>query len=456
MIKAVTGTKDLLPSDNPRWKYLEKIVDQVFTNFNYKEIRTPLFEETEIFARGIGEDTDVVGKEMYTFTDRSGTSLTLKPEMTAAVVRAYNEHSLGTQQPLVKLYYISPMFRQERPQAGRFRQFHQFGAEAIGSKSPLLDAEMIQMSYEILKRLGLKNLTVKINSLGLPETRESYKKLLKDYLKDKKEKLSEDSRKRFDKNILRIFDSKFESDQKILKDAPKIIEHLDEESKKDFEIVKVLLTKSNIPFEIDPALVRGLDYYTKLTFEIDSGSVGAQTALVGGGRYDLLIENLGGKPTPATGFAAGIERILLARKNEHVDLTRTQYLDVYLIRLDEVTEKEVFQLASFLRNEKLTVDFDYLNRSVKSQMREANKMNARVTLFVGGENYKNGSAIVKEMILSEERLLRIKDQTGIDFDSTELQKWLNEERGTCGYGTCQRTVKTGFRYCKEHDLQRPK
>jgi histidyl-tRNA synthetase len=456
MIKAVTGTKDLLPSENPRWKHLEKVVEEVFKNFNYKEIRTPVFEETELFSRGIGEETDVVGKEMYTFTDRSGTSLTLKPEMTAAVVRAYNEHSLGAQQTLTKLFYISPMFRQERPQAGRLRQFHQFGAEAIGSKSPLIDAEMIQMSFGILIRLGLKNLTVKINSIGLPETREKYKKLLKEFLKDKKDKLSEDSRKRFEKNILRIFDSKIESDQKIIKDAPKLIDHLDEESKNDFEVVKNHLTKSGIPFQIDPTLVRGLDYYTKLTFEIDSGSVGAQTALVGGGRYDLLIENLGGKPTPATGFAAGIERILLALMNEHNYLDDIQHMDVYLVRLDDKFESEAFQLATFLRKENLSVDFDYLKRSVKSQMREANKMNARVTLFVGGDNYKDGKAIVKEMILSEERWIRIKHQNGNIFDPNELKQWLDEEQGTCGYKTCQKMVKTGFRFCDDHDKQIPK
>jgi len=316
MIKAITGTKDILPSDIPRWKYLERTVEKIFSNFDYKEIRTPIFEETALFARGIGEETDIVGKEMYTFTDRSDTSLTLKPEMTASVVRSYLEHSLGAQQSLVKLFYTSPMFRQERPQAGRLRQFHQFGAEAIGSPSPLLDTEMIQMSYDIIKSLGLKNLTVKINSLGTPATRENYKKLLKEFLSDKKDKLSEDSHRRFETNILRIFDSKVESDQQLIKDAPKLIDNLDEESKNDFEVVKDQLSKFNIPYTIDPTLVRGLDYYTKLTFEIDSGSVGAQTALCGGGRYDLLIENLGGKPTPATGFAAGIERILLACENE--------------------------------------------------------------------------------------------------------------------------------------------
>jgi len=397
MIKAVTGTKDTLPPDIPRWKYLEQTVERIFSNFNYKEIRTPVFEETALFTRGIGEETDIVGKEMYTFKDRSDTSLTLKPEMTAAVVRAYLEHSLGAQQSLVKLFYLSPMFRQERPQAGRFRQFHQFGAEAIGSPSPLLDAEMIQMSYEILKSLGLKNLTIKINSLGTPETRENYKKLLKEYLLDKKDNLSEDSRRRYDTNILRIFDSKVESDQKIIKDTPKLVDHLDEESKNDFEVVKNQLTKFEIPFTIDSSLVRGLDYYTKLTFEIDSGSVGAQTALCGGGRYDLLIETLGGKPTPATGFAAGIERILLACENEKSFTLPDSTVDVYLVRIEKEFESFVGELAGKLRNENLSVDFDYLQRSVKAQMREANKLNAEYVLFIGGDEYKQGLMNLKNM-----------------------------------------------------------
>jgi len=409
MIKAVTGTKDILPSNIPRWKYLEKTVERIFTAFNYKEIRTPIFEETLLFARGIGEETDIVGKEMYTFKDRSDASLTLKPEMTAAVVRAYLEHSLGAQQSLVKLFYISPMFRQERPQAGRFRQFHQFGAEAIGSKSPLLDAEMVQMAYEILKSLGLKNLTVKINSLGTPETREKYKQLLKNFLIDKKDKLSEDSRRRFETNILRIFDSKVESDQKIIKDAPRLIDHLDEESKNDFEVVKDQLKKSGIPFEIDSSLVRGLDYYTKLTFEIDSGSVGAQTALCGGGRYDLLIETLGGKPTPATGFAAGIERILLACENEKSFVIPESLIDVYLIRIDNELESFISELTGKLRKENLSVDFDYLQRSVKAQMREANKLNARYVLFIGGDEYKQGLMNLKNMSTGEEEKVALSD-----------------------------------------------
>jgi len=409
MIKAIKGTKDLLPSNAPRWHYLESVVKNIFSNFNYKEIRTPVFEVTSLFARSIGEETDIVGKEMYTFEDKGGTSVTLKPEMTAGVVRAFIEHSLGAQQSLNKLFYISPMFRQERPQAGRLRQFHQFGGEAIGSTSPFLDGEMIQIAYDILQSLGLKDLTVKINSLGISVTRENYKNLLREFLKDKKDKFSEDSRKRFDKNILRIFDSKIESDQKLLVGAPMLIENLDDESRKDFELVKEYLTKVNIPFEVDPKLVRGLDYYTKTTFEIISGSVGAQSALLGGGRYDLLVEQLGGKPTPAVGFAAGMERILLACENENSFTVDESAIDVYLIRIDKELEITVSEIASWLRRAGLNIDYDYLQRSVKAQMREANRFNARFALFVGGEEFEQGNLNLKNMESGEQQICPLKD-----------------------------------------------
>jgi histidyl-tRNA synthetase len=409
MIKAITGTKDILPSEISKWHYLENLLRQTFQTFNYKEIRTPIFEETGLFARSIGEETDIVGKEMYTFKDRSETSITLRPENTAGVVRAFIEQSLGAQQSLNKLYYIGAMFRQERPQAGRLRQFHQFGAEAIGSTSPLLDAEMIQIAFHILKNLELKNLIVKINSLGVPEVRENYKKVLRDYLKDKKSKLSEDSRIRFDKNILRIFDSKIEVDQLILKEAPLLIDHLDEESKNDFEIVKNYLTKVGIPFEVDASLVRGLDYYTKTTFEIVSGSVGSQSALCGGGRYDLLIEELGGKPTPGVGFAAGMERILLACENEKSLNIPEPSIDVYLVRVDSGLELEVADFASVLRRENIICDYDYLNRSVKAQMREANKLNAKYVVFVGGDEYKRGELSIKNLANGEQQTFKIKD-----------------------------------------------
>lgn len=409
MIKAITGTKDILPSDIRKWYHLESVVKKIFHNFNYKEIRTPVFEETALFARGIGEDTDIVSKEMYTFKDRSETSITLKPEMTAGVVRAFIEHSLGEKQPLTKVFYISPMFRQERPQAGRLRQFHQFGAEALGSSSPLLDAEMIEMAYEILKSLGLKDLTVKINSLGIPSAREKYKNELRKYLSDKKHKLTEESKIRFEKNILRIFDSKAEQDQEIMKDAPLLLDYLDDESKNDFEVVKTYLMNLSIPFEVEPKLVRGLDYYTKTTFEIISGKVGAQSSLCGGGRYDLLVEELGGKPTPGVGFAAGMERILLACENENVLNLPDPSIDIYIVRIDSDLLLKVSELASYLRKKDLTVDYDYLNRSVKAQMREANKMNSKFVLFVGGDEYKNQELVLKNLSTGEQKTVRLNE-----------------------------------------------
>ncbi len=409
MIKAITGTKDILPSDIARWQYLEKLLRETFQLFNYKEIRTPIFEETALFARGIGEETDIVSKEMYTFKDRSETSITLRPENTAGVVRAFIEQSLGAQQSLNKLYYIGPMFRQERPQAGRLREFHQFGAEALGSTSPLLDAEMIQVAYLIIKNLGLKNLVVKINSLGIPDSRENYKKILKEYLSDKKEKLSEESRRRFETNILRIFDSKIEVDQAIMKDAPLLIDYIDEQSKNDFDVVKNYLTKVGIPFEVDPALVRGLDYYTKTTFEIVSGSVGSQSALCGGGRYDLLVEELGGKPTPGVGFAAGMERILLACENEKSLNLPADSIDVYLVRVDSDLTLETANYASSLRLSHLSCDYDFLNRSIKAQMREANKLNAKFVVFIGGDEYKRGELNVKNLSNGEQQLVKSDD-----------------------------------------------
>ena len=417
MLKAVTGTKDILPEEIPSWKLVEETVRRILKNFNYSEIRTPLFEETTLFARGIGEETDIVSKEMYTFTDRSETSLTLKPEMTASVVRAFIEHSLGKQQPLNKLYYISPMFRQERPQAGRLRQFHQFGAEAIGSSSVYLDVEMIQAAYEILKAMGLKDLNVRINSLGVPESREEYKVTLKEFLKDKKNKLSEESRKRFDKNILRIFDSKEENDKKILKEAPLLLDYLDDESKANFEAVKDILKLSEIPFEVDPYLVRGLDYYTKTTFEIVSGKVGSQNALCGGGRYDFLVEQFGGPPTPAVGFAAGIERILLACENEKSIQLPEEKINLYITRLDEDLSQKVFELALYFRRKNLSVECDYLNRSLKAQMREANRLKAKYVLFIGGEEYKTGKANLKNMETGEQKLVQLNKLDSLIFNN---------------------------------------
>ncbi|HPN39087.1 MAG TPA: histidine--tRNA ligase [Melioribacteraceae bacterium] len=411
MIKAVTGTKDILPDDIEKWYLVENLVREIFKLFNYKEIRTPVFEETALFSRGIGEATDIVSKEMYTFLDRSELSLTLKPEMTASVVRAFIEHSLDKKNNLNKLFYISPMFRQERPQAGRFRQFHQFGAEALGSNDPLLDAEMIIMAYTVFKNLGLKNVNVKINSLGEPNSREIYKKELHNYLSDKIEKLSEDSKRRIDINILRIFDSKELQDIEIMKNAPVLLSYIDEQSLNQFEEVKKCLLNNNIPFEVDTTLVRGLDYYTNTTFEVVSGSVGSQSALCGGGRYNLLIEQLGGKPTPGVGFAAGIERLLLACENENCLNLPNEKIDVYVVRLDNELKHEAYNLCLRFRSKGIISETDYAGRSIKAQMREANKYGSKFVLFLGGDEYKQNKVVLKNMYNSE--------QTNFDLNEME-------------------------------------
>jgi len=419
MIKSVTGTKDILPTEISMWNYFENVVKSTMSDFNYREIRTPLFEETVLFARGIGEDTDIVSKEMYTFKDRSDTSVTLRPEMTASVVRSFIEHSLGKKQALNKLFYMAPMFRQERPQAGRLRQFYQFGAESIGSHNPSIDAELIILAYDILKHMGLQNIFVKINSLGVPESRENYKKILKDYLADKLNNLSDESKKRYDTNILRIFDSKIEEDQKIMENAPLLIEHLDDDSLEHFEKVRQTLISSKIPFEIEPGLVRGLDYYTHTAFEIVSESVGSQNALVGGGRYNLLIEQLGGDPTPGMGFAAGMERILLACTNENSLNIADDKIALYVVRLQKELVNESFNLAMYFRRNLLPTEVDYLERSVKAQMREANRYNAEYVIFIGGEEYENNQLVLKNMDNGEQE----------NFDINNLEVIANKIKG---------------------------
>lgn len=405
MIKAIYGAKDTLPKDIEKWYYIENNVRKIFSAFNYKEIRTPIFEETGLFSRSIGEETDIVSKEMYTFSDRGETSITLRPEMTASVVRAFIEHSLANQSSLNKLFYIASMFRQERPQAGRLRQFHQFGAEVLGSFSPLLDAEIIIIAYTILKSLGLVDITVKINSLGITSSRKTYIEILKRYLEPHLSELSEESIKRFEKNVLRIFDSKSENDIQIMKEAPKLIDHLDEESKQEFQIVQNILLTEKIPFVLDSTLVRGLDYYSKTTFEIVSGKVGSQSALCGGGRYDGLIELLGGTPNYGVGFAAGIERILLALQNEKTELPESSPLDVYVVLLNKNLTNEYYLFATELRKNNYKVEIDYLSRSVKAQMREANKLNSKFVVLFGGEEFTEGKIVLKEMSAGSQQVI---------------------------------------------------
>src|SRR6056297_1512990 len=332
------GMVDILPDDVRKWQYLETLIRTEAELFNLEEIRTPIMEQTELIVRGIGRLTDIVSKEIFSFS-RGDDNYVLRPELTAPVVRSYVEHHLEQRGGSQKLYYIGPMFRAERPQKGRQRQFHQFGVEVIGSNDAVADVEVIAFMIHIYNKIGIKNTTLKLNSIGDPESRDSYKQALKDYLKPNFEKLSDVSKKRYEKNPLRILDSKEKEDQPFIKSAPVIGDYLNEESKSHFEKVKHYLTDLGISYEEDPYLVRGMDYYTKTAFELISPDLGAQDALAGGGRYDLLIEEIGGQPTPAVGFAAGIERLMIACEELGIKLSEPKTVDVYIVTLGEKARK---------------------------------------------------------------------------------------------------------------------
>ena len=394
--RSIKGTYDVLPNDADRWQRVETHVRGFITRAGYSEIRTPAFEKTELFTLSVGEDSDVVSKEMYSWTDQGGTDLTLKPEYTASVMRSYIQHNLGAQSPLTKLYYLDNLFRRERPQKGRYRQFRQYGIEAIGSPHPEQDAEIIAIAYELLIELGIKDITLKLNSIGSPECRNEYRQALKDFLQPHLDKLSEISRKRFDSNPLRIFDTKIDFEITLLQDAPTITSFLTPDDANHFNEVQTYLEVLGVPFTLDTALVRGLDYYTRTTFEIISGNLGAQDALCGGGRYDKLVETLGGKPTPAVGFAAGLERILIAMNEVDIDQT-IQADKIYLIGLGDAVRPTMLKILGEARKAGLNMEFDSLRRSVKSQMREANKIGASLAIILGDKELKDKSAQIKNL-----------------------------------------------------------
>ncbi len=399
--RSIKGTKDILPGEVETWQHVETLIHRVMTAANYREIRTPLFESTALFSRSIGELTDIVGKEMYSFTDRSEDSLTLRPEGTASVLRAYIQNNLGEQGSLTKLYYRGPMFRQERPQAGRLRQFHQFGAEALGSQSPSLDVEMMLLASDVLRSAGVGSHDLKINSVGCHNCRPAYKKLLIAYLKNIQDKLSPESQNRLDKNPLRVLDSKNEGDDALTANAPLMKDHLCEECSGHFEAVQSLLRSLKTAFTVNGRLVRGLDYYTKTAFEITSSALGSQDALAGGGRYDLLVEELGGKPTPGVGFAAGIERIIMAMDKRSLQTPAGPKL--FLVGLDAESRSWVFLKACELRAQGISAEVDYLDRSVKAQLREANRQHADYVIVVGAEELAKQSASLKDMKTGAER-----------------------------------------------------
>ena len=396
-LRNVKGTHDILPNESNKWQNLESIVNLVCAQYGYHEIRTPIFEETGLFSRSVGEETDIVSKEMYTWEDKDGKSLTLRPELTASVARSFIQHNLSNQSPIQRLYYMGPLFRRERPQKGRQRQFHQFGVEAFGSEHPEQDAEIIAIAWQILSHCGLADdAKLNLNSIGSKKCRIDYRSALKDYILPYLNDFSETSQQRFKTNPLRILDTKSEKEQMILKDAPIISDYHSTEDSAHIESLKGFLNAMDIPFVIDHKLVRGLDYYTKTVFEFNSLTLGAQDALLGGGRYDGLVKTLGGKQTPGIGFAAGMERFLIAMDESESEFNRSTP-DIYFVCLDENGLSNSLKISDQLRKNGFKVVTDSLRRSMKSQLRDANKLGAKFALILGETEIKDNTITFKDL-----------------------------------------------------------
>lgn len=395
MLKTPRGTKDILPGEIENWQYLESIFREVTQRFNYKELRTPIFETTEVFSRSIGEETDIVNKEMYTFLDKGGKSMTLRPEMTAALVRSVIQNNLCSQGELQRLWYYGPFFRYERPQKGRYRQFHQFGVECLASPFAESDVEIISLGIDLINSLQFKDYTLILNSLGNTKSREEYLKHLVEYFNDNKERLSETSQIRLEKNPLRILDSKSEDDIKINKNAPFIDDYFDGESKEHFDEVRSMLDFLNINYRLDRRLVRGLDYYSHTVFEFQSNVLGAQDSFGGGGRYNSLFEQLGGNSTPAIGFAMGVERLLLILEQINKNEQKSD-LDVYIVNAGIENRNDILKIADSLRKN-YSVVYDLKRRNIKAQFKEANKLNCRYTIVIGQEEIENKELSIKNM-----------------------------------------------------------
>ncbi len=395
------GMVDILPDESPKWRALEHIIHEEAARFNFEEIRTPIMEQTELIVRGIGQLTDIVSKEIFAF-EKGDSHYVLRPELTAPVVRSYVEHHLDQRGGSQKLYYIGPMFRAEKPQKGRQRQFHQFGVEVIGSDDPVADVETIAFMMRIYERIGIKNFELKLNSVGDPESREAYKETLREYLKPNLSKLSEVSQNRFEKNPMRILDSKEPEDQEFIKNAPVIQDYLNEETASHFDKVTKYLDDLGISYTIDPYLVRGMDYYTRTAFELTSPDLGSQDALAGGGRYDLLVEEIGGQPTPAVGFAAGMERLLIACEELDIELAEEKSVDVYFVTLGDPARSFAIKHLPKLREAGVSATMDYMSRSMKAQMKDANRENARYTIIIGDNELNEGKFTLRNMKESEE------------------------------------------------------
>lgn len=408
-ITAPRGTQDFLPEQTGDWQKLEEKIRSICRIYGFGEVRTPIFESTELFLRGIGETTDVVTKEMYTFEDRGGRSMTLRPENTASVVRAYLEHKLYGEQKVHKFYYMGPMFRHDRPQAGRYRQFNQFGVEEIGSQDPAVDAEIIAMAFQLFRELGLNDLVLHLNSVGCPKCRPVYRQKLIEFFDGKRDELCDDCKSRLDKNPLRVLDCKEDGERMLSEGVPLITDYLCKECAEHFEKVQSYLTGIGISFEKDPRLVRGLDYYTKTAFEIMYAPLGAQSTVCGGGRYDGLIEEIGGPSVPGIGFAVGMERLLLTLKEQGLLPPVEELRPAYIVALGDEARKEAFILQQALRAKSLYAEIDTNGRSMKGQMKAANKINADFTVIIGEDELAQGQAQIRNMETKEQETVALGD-----------------------------------------------
>ncbi|MCR4398991.1 MAG: histidine--tRNA ligase [Firmicutes bacterium] len=394
---ALKGMLDTLPDETPRWRLVEARVREVCALFGYSEIRTPVLEQTELFIRTVGESSDVVRKEMYTFQDRGGRSVTMRPEGTAPAARAYVQHRMYLKPQPVKVFYIAPMFRYERPQGGRLRQHTQFGIEAFGSSHPAVDAEVVSVGLSLFGRLGLGGLSVQLNSIGCPRCRPAYREALRDYYRGVVGELCGDCRERFEKNPLRLLDCKRDECRKYRERAPRTVDYLCAECADHFEAVKEYLGDAGFTFEVNPLLVRGLDYYTRTVFEIVSATLGAQNSVCSGGRYDGLVEQIGGPPTPGVGFGLGLERLLLSLENQGVALPGPAGLDVFVATVGEEAFKSGLRTLHALRKAGLTSDTDYMGRSLKAQLKHADRLGARFVLLLGEDELARLSCTIRRM-----------------------------------------------------------
>ena len=407
--KSIKGTQDTLPSESYKIQFVEQSVLEIAKNYGYKEIRVPVFEHTELFQRGVGDTTDVVQKEMYTFEDKGGRSITLRPEGTAGVVRSYIEHGLFNEAQPQKVCYLISCYRYEKPQAGRLREFHQFGCECFGTASPAADAELISLVNDIFAFLDVKNLKIQINSIGCPECRKNYHKALQEYFESKKDDLCATCLGRLERNPMRILDCKSPVCSDIAKDAPKVTDYLCDECDDHFKKTQQYLDAMNIPYEVNPSIVRGLDYYTKTVFEFVSTEIGAQGTVCGGGRYDGLVEEIGGNHTPALGFAMGMERLLMLMEAQGIEFPAEDKCDLYIASMGENATLKASQIASDVRGNGMHAQFDIVGRSVKAQMKYANKIGAAYTVVLGDSEIEAGVAKVKNMADGSETEMNIDD-----------------------------------------------